>query len=298
MSEITPYKKGQRSILVGIISNFFLAIIKLTTGILGHSFALVADGIESSMDVFSSIVIWIGLKISSIPADQNHPYGHGKAESLSAIVVSIFLLAAAVIIGAESIQKFNTDYQSPAPYTLIILAAVIFTKEFLFRYIFKVSDHIDSIALKVDAWHHRSDAITSGAAFIGISIALIGGNEYAYADVWAALVAACFIAFNGWKLLSASVLEIMDGAPKPHLIDQVSELVLNVKDVRQVSNCLVRKSGIGYFVDVHVSIDGNLTVFQSHEIDHEIKHILKSSTLLVEKVMVHIEPYITTSQTS
>ena len=257
------YIKGQRSIVVGIIINLILAVIKLVTGILGHSFALIADGIESSMDVFSSIAIWVGLKISAMPADENHPYGHGKAESLSAIIVSVSLLIAAIIILVESIQKFQQPYPQPEAYTLIILVLVIFTKEILFRYIFKMSSHINSVALKVDAWHHRSDAITSVAAFIGISIALIGGENYHYADVWAALVAAFFIAYNGWNLLSESVAEIMDAAPDQNLIERVTELVKSVPAVYDVSQCLVRKSGLGYFVDVHVDVDGNLTVFQS-----------------------------------
>jgi cation diffusion facilitator family transporter len=283
-------KSGLMAAGVGMALNMVLAIVKIVTGVVGNSYALIADGIESTADIVSSLVVWTGLKISSLPADDDHPYGHGKAESIAGIIVAVALLAAAVFIAVQSIREIVTPHHAPAWFTLLVLALVIGTKETLFRFVFKVGADISSTSVKGDAWHHRSDAITSAAAFIGISVALIGGPGYESADDWAALLACTVIAFNGYRLFRTALDEIMDAAPAPEVNARVRAEAGSVPGVIRVDECRVRKSGLGMFVDMQVRVDGNLTVFRGNEIAEDVAARLKASPLGVAGVMVHVEP--------
>jgi cation diffusion facilitator family transporter len=198
---VVDVKSGFRASVVSVVVNPLLAVVKIVAGVLGHSHALVADGIESCADVFSSLVVWKALRVSRKPPDEDHPYGHGKAESLAGILVVAALLGAAGIIGVQSVREIITPHRGPESFTLAVLILVVVVKEGLFRYISRAGNALGSTALKGDAWHHRSDAVTSLAAFVGISIALVGGEGYETADDWAALVACVVIAWNGLSLL-------------------------------------------------------------------------------------------------
>lgn len=281
---------GKKSTVISVSVNALLATIKIIAGILGHTYALIADGIESLMDVFSSIVVWSGLQIAARPPDENHPYGHGKAESLAGIVVALGLLAAAVGIAVQSIREILNPSYSPAPFTLLVLIGVIVTKELLFRFVLKVGESIESTAVKVDAWHHRSDAITSLAAFIGISIALIGGKGYESADDWFALLACLVIAYNGIRLFRSAVSEVMDEAPPAEIETRIRDVSAAVPGVKEVEKCLIRKSGYGYFVDIHVVVDGKIQVREGHLIGHNVKDAIQASGLNIFDVLVHVEP--------
>lgn len=278
---------------VGMAVNIVLAIVKIVTGIVGNSYALIADGIESTTDIISSFVVWMGLKISSLPADEDHPYGHGKAESIAGMVVALALLAAAVFIAVQSLREIVTPHHTPAWFTLLVLALVIGTKEALYRFVLKVGDELTSTAIKGDAWHHRSDAITSAAAFVGISIALVGGKGYESADDWAALLACAVIVFNGCRIFRTALGEIMDAAIPNPLQKEIREISSAVPGVVRVEKCRTRKSGLGLFVEIHVEVDGDLTVRRGHEIAHEVSDHLKSSALSVQHVVVHVEPALT-----
>jgi cation diffusion facilitator family transporter len=275
---------------IGMAVNVLLAIIKIVTGILGNSYALIADGIESTTDIISSLVVWTGLKISSLPADEDHPYGHGKAEPIAGMVVAAALLGAAIFIAVQSVREIVTPHHAPAWFTLLVLALVIGTKETLFRFVFKVGSELTSTAVKGDAWHHRSDAITSAAAFVGITIALIGGKGYESADDWAALLACLVILFNGYRIFRAALDEIMDAAAPDELEKKVRELASAVPEVVRIEKCWVRKSGIVLVVEIHVEVDANLTVARGHAIGHEVSARLKDSDLRINHVLVHIEP--------
>lgn len=281
---------GLKTIIVGVVINMLLATIKIISGILGNSYALIADGIESTTDIFSSLIVYGGLKIAAKPPDENHPYGHGKAESLSAFVVSLALLVAALAICIQSIREIITPHHAPAVFTLYILIGVVLVKEVLFRFVLDVSKELNSTSIKVDAWHHRSDAITSAAAFIGISIALIGGDGYESADDWAALLASGLITYNGIKLLRIALHDIMDAAPSTELENQIRNLSKTIDGVIDIEKCYIRKSGLVYIVDIHVIVDGNLSVYEGHYISHKLKDKLCTSDLLIFSVMVHIEP--------
>jgi cation diffusion facilitator family transporter len=283
-------QQGLMAAGVGMAVNIVLAIVKIVTGVLGNSYALVADGIESTADIVSSLVVWTGLRISSVPPDEDHPYGHGKAESIAGMIVAIALLAAAVLIAVQSIREIVVPHHAPAWFTLLVLALVIATKEALYRFVFKVGNELTSTAVKGDAWHHRSDAITSAAAFIGISIALVGGKGYESADDWAALLACSVIAFNGYRLFRAAFDEIMDAAVNPETQARVRQEIEQVPGVIRIDQCRIRKSGLGLFVDLQVRVDGTLTVRQADAIAEDITQRLKSSHLSVGGVMVHVEP--------
>ncbi len=290
ISKTESADKGIRTTFIGIVTSIILAVIKGLAGYFGNSYALIADAIESTSDVFTSIIVLAGLRIAKKPADHNHPYGHGKAEPIVGIIVASALFLAAIIIIVQSIHEIITPHHAPASFTLIVLVLVVLTKEILFRYVIKVGKSVDSVAVKGDAWHHRSDAITSGAAFIGISIALIGGEGYEAADDYAALLASGVIIFNAYRLLKPALYEITDAAPAPDVIIKVREGASKVPGVLAIDKCFVRKMGFEYYVDIHVIVDGNMKVYEGHDIAHRVKDDLIKNYPKISDVLVHIEP--------
>ncbi len=290
-SHQNPIMRGIHSTAVGIAVNMLLALCKGVAGFFGNSYALIADAIESASDVISSLIVLAGLKIASIPRDENHPYGHGKAESIAAVVVAMVLFSAAIIIAVQSLKEIIAPYHPPPePFTLLVLIVVVAIKEILFRFVFCVGEEIESTAVKADAWHHRSDAITSAAAFIGISIAIIGGNRLEAADDWAALFASAIIAFNAYKMFIPAIEDVMDTAPSPHIKKDICKTALTVEGVLGTGKCFVRKMGLSYFADLHVVVDGELTVRKSHEIAHMVKEAICASNPKINDVLIHIEP--------
>ncbi|MDB6151653.1 MAG: Cation diffusion facilitator family transporter [Chthoniobacteraceae bacterium] len=283
-------ESGARLALLGVFINSVLAIAKILAGVLGNCYALIADGIESALDIFSSLILWFGLKVAAAPPDAEHPYGHGKAEPIAAVIVSLAVIGAAVGLSVQSIREIVTPHHAPAPFTLGVLVLVIIVKETLFRKVIHAGDEIGSTAVKSDAWHHRSDAITSGAAFIGISIALIGGQGWEPADDWAALLACGLIAFNGLRLLQPALHEIMDTAPPKEFEDAVRAVAENVVGVVEVEQCRMRKMGLAFYVDIHVGVQGSLTVYEGHRIAHDVKDTIRASDPSIVDVLVHIEP--------
>jgi cation diffusion facilitator family transporter len=285
-----PSVKGLRSTLAGITINVFLAAAKGITGFLGNSYALIADAIESSTDIFSSLIVWGGLKISAKPPDKDHPYGHGKAEPIAAILVSLALFAASVLIVIQSIHEIITPHHAPAPFTLIVLIIVVVVKEMLYRFVFRVGNDIKSTAVVSDAWHHRSDAITSAAVFVGISIALIGGKGFESADDYAALFASVIISFNAYRIFKPAFDEIMDTAPHESIKEQILNTALDVNGVVGLDKCNVRKMGLDFYVDLHVVVDANISVKEGHFIAHEVKDFIISKFPSIHDVFIHIEP--------
>jgi cation diffusion facilitator family transporter len=276
--------------LAGIIVNLCLAAIKGIAGVAGHSYALIADATESLTDVLSSLVVYVGLRVAMRPPDANHPYGHGKAEPMAAVAVSIALFGAAIAIAFESIHEILTPHTMPAPFTLLVLPVVVVAKETMFRFVNRVGSSIGSAAVKTDAWHHRSDAITSALAFVGISIALIGGKGWESADDWAALLASGLIAYNAYLMLRPAVRELGDALPGTRITQEIQPIANTVPGVIDIEKCFVRKMGFDYYVDLHVVVDGNLPVRRGHEIAHQVKDAIQSAYPRVADVLVHIEP--------
>ena len=283
-------QKAIRTTYISIISNTGLALIKGLAGFFGNSYALIADAIESTTDIFSSLLVLFGLKYAKRPADDNHPYGHGRIEPLITIIVVAFLISSATIIAYESIQNIRTPHKIPKSWTLLILGAIILWKELSFQFVMKKSKETNSSALKADAWHHRSDAITSVMAFIGISIALIFGKGYETADDWAALLASGFIFYNSYLILRPALGEIMDEHIYDDLINDIRMKSLEVEGILETEKCFIRKSGMKYHVDLHAVVDGKISVKEGHDIAHELKDHLRNSIPNMGYVLIHIEP--------
>lgn len=289
-TDIHPSVIAIRTTILGIAISILLVFVKGIAGHLGHSYALIADATESGADVLSSALLWIALAVALKEPDENHPYGHGKAEPVAAMIVSLFLIVAAIWIGYHAIEFITTPHKLPKEFTLWVLLFVIAIKELTFRFVMRIGRKINSNAVKADAYHHRSDAITSLAAFVGITIALIGGKGYEGADDWAALLASGLILYNAVKIIRPALAEIMDAAPSDEIVDHVRQLAAGVKKVKSIEKCYVRKMGFDYYVDIHIEVDGNLSVNEGHRIAHLVKDTILQSNLRVANVMVHVEP--------
>jgi cation diffusion facilitator family transporter len=289
--DVHPSVKAIRTTQIGIAISIILVFLKAISGHLGHSYALIADATETGADVFSSTLLWIGLRIATKPADSEHPYGHGKAEPIASIIISFFLMGASVWIGWHALELAMVPHEMPKKFTLYVLLVVMIIKESMFRYVLKVGKQIDSSAVKADAYHHRSDAITSVAAFIGISISLYMGKGYEGADDWAALLASGLIFYNAIQLLRPGLDEIMDAAPSAEIVEQIRTLAAEVSEVKLIEKCYVRKMGFDYFVDLHIELDPDLTVAEGHRIAHIVKDKLIGSELNIKDVLIHIEPF-------
>ena len=273
-----------------IIGNTSLAIIKGLAGFFGNSYALVADAIESTTDIFASFLVLFGIKYSNRPADENHPYGHGRAEPLITFLVVGFLITSATIIAYESIINIRTPHDLPKSWTLIVLAIIICWKEYSFQMAMKKSIITNSSSLKADAWHHRSDAITSIAAFIGISIALVLGKGYESADDWAALFASFFIIYNSYLIFRPALGEIMDEHRYDDLVENIRIESLKVDGIIGTEKCFIRKAGMKYHVDLHAIVDATISVKEGHDLAHKLKDTLRSKILELGHVLIHIEP--------
>jgi cation diffusion facilitator family transporter len=287
--------EGQKVVLAGVLLNLILSMGKIAGGLLGRSNALVADGIESLLDLFSSLLIWVALKYAAKPPDEEHPYGHGKAEALASLIGSLVLAIAGALIAHNSIVSLISALHGaaihlPSPWTLLILVGVIALKETLYQIMAGRARRIGSNALLADAWHHRSDAVTSIAAFIGISISLLGGPRFAVADDWAALFACVVIFYSSYNMLKLSLGDMMDAQVSPDAEKTVLAITCAVPGVISAEKCRIRKSGLSYIADLHIRVGGDISVREGHAISHQVKDLLMASDLPLEDVTVHVEP--------
>jgi cation diffusion facilitator family transporter len=283
--------RGIRTAQIGLLINAALAVVKVITGVLGNSYALIADGIESTTDIFSSLIVWRGLHVAARSPDEEYHFGYGKAESLAAAVVALMLIGAAVGIAIQAIREIRIPHHLPAPFTLVILIGVMIAKELLFRRVATVGSEIDSAAVNADAWHHRADALTSLAAFIGISIALLGGQRYASADDYAALIAACIILFSGVTLIRPAIADLMDRAPDRGLIRTVEQTAESVEGVCAVEKTMARRSGAGYRVVMHVQAEPTLSLRDAHTLGGRVRRHVVAEVPQVLDVVIHMEPF-------
>ncbi len=283
-------QKASQVAIFSVIFNLIMAIVKGLTGYFGNSFALIADAIESFSDVFASFLVWAGIRYSTKPPDENHPYGHGKIEPLVTFVVVGFLLVSATVIVVESIHNLQSPQEIPQAFTLWVLGGVIILKELIYRFVNQKGKETMSTSLQADAWHHRSDAITSLVAFLGISIALILGEGYEKADDWAAMVAAVFIVYNSYGIFRPALGEIMDEHLYDDLVLQIRSIANEMEEVEDTEKCFIRKSGMSFHVDLHLVVDGNISVGEGHEIAHKLKNKIQKSLPEIADVLIHVEP--------
>ncbi len=283
--------RGIRLAQYGLLANGFLAAVKLLAGILGNSYALVADAVESLADIFSGLIVWGGLRYAARDPDQRYPFGYGKAETVAAAVVGLMLVTAALGIGVEAVREIQIPHHSPAPFTLAVLVGVILVKETLFRYVLRGAAEIGSPAVAADAWHHRSDAITSAFAFLGISAALVGGPGWEPADDWAALAASLVILFNGFNIIRPALADLMDRSPNEEVFRSVAAAAHQVEGVLATEKLKIRKSGSRYLLELHVQADPSLSLHAAHILGGKVKRAIRTDVPAVQDVLVHMEPF-------
>ena len=283
-------KSVQRLGFLSLGVNAGLMVVKITAGVLGNCYALIADGVESAGDIITSIVTWLGFHLSLRPADADHPFGHGKIESVAGAFSGFSLFAAATLIVYQSIHEIMTVHAAPAWYTLPVLLLVVLVKETVARIVMKAGKQVESVAVKGDAWHHHSDAITSGTAAVGITLALIGGQRFAVADDWAALLACGIIYYNGYSILRDSFHEILDGQAGSDINNFVIGIAGSVQGVVDVEKCRIRKSGTDFFVEIHVRVPAAMPVGEGHAVGHQVKDAIIAARHAIRDVVVHLEP--------
>ncbi|MDB4909373.1 MAG: cation diffusion facilitator family transporter [Gemmatimonadetes bacterium] len=292
----TSTTRAVRAVQLGLLANVALVAIKLTAGIVGNTYALVADAAESMTDIISSLIVWGGLRLAEKPPDIDHPFGHGRAEALAATVVSVTLLGAAIGIAVLAVQEIRTPHHVPAPFTLAVAGGVIITKGLLARRVRRVGTTVSSTAVKADAFHHMSDAISSFAAFIGIGIALagskyLGGSGWESADDWAALVASVVVFANGIHLLRPAVQELMDRSPSAAILGPIAAAATTTPGVSAIESLKVRKAGLGYLVELHVQANPELSLRAAHVLSGRVKNAIRTALPDVQTVLVHMEPF-------
>ncbi|MDT8367777.1 MAG: cation diffusion facilitator family transporter [Longimicrobiales bacterium] len=280
-----------RVAFVGFATNLILVAVKITAGVVGNSYALVADGVESTLDLFSSVIVWRGVRVAGRAPDPEHPFGYGKAEPLAAALVALLLLVAAVGISIQAVREILAPHDVPAPFTLGVLIGVVVTKEALHRYARHAGEALGSRAVQADAWHHRADVLTSLAAFVGISVAIAGGAAWAPADDFAALFASILIFVNGVRLLRPSLLDLMDRAPGPELETRIREVAREVPGVLAVEKLMARSVGVGYRAVLHVQADPEMPLREAHDLGGRVRSAVRARVDGVVDVVIHMEPF-------
>jgi len=285
-----------RTTYFSIAGNTALAIVKGLAGVFGNSYALIADAIESTTDILASLIVLFGFKYAKRPADENHPYGHGKIEPLITFLVVAFLVVSATIIAYQSIINIQTPHESPKAWTLLVLGVIIVWKEISYRIVIKKGNETNSTSLKADAWHHRSDAVTSVMAFIGISIAIYFGEGFETADDWAALLASGFILYNSYLIFRPALAEVMDENLYNDLVEEIRKVSITVRGVLGTEKCFIRKTGMKYHVDLHAIVNGEISVKEGHDLAHKLKDTLRYEIPTLGHVLIHIEPHLNLMQ--
>jgi cation diffusion facilitator family transporter len=284
-------RRGQGSALRGILLNGALGGAKFVAGLLGHSYAMVADACESFGDVAGSCVTLYGLRLAAEPADKRHPSGHGRAETLASMVTALALVTIGSLIFWHAMGSLGEPRPSPAPWTLLILLPVIVAKERMFHFIYARGKESGSPALVAEAWHQRSDVVTSIAALTGIVVAWIGGPAWSHADSWAAMLASVWVVGTGLWLLGPTLHELMEGSVDPALLDYIHDTSLACPGILGIDKVWVRKLGMRLMIDMHIEVDPDLSVQEGHRLAHEVKDKLQSELPQVRDVMVHVEPF-------
>ncbi len=282
------YKAGEKGARLGILSNVFLFAIKLFAGIFGRSQAMIADAFHTASDILTSAGVFIGFRIARKPADEHHPFGHGRAESIAAKIVSLILILVGLLVAYGSARKLiSGDIAEPRYIALFAAVISIIVKEITYKRVISVSEKIHSASLKADAYHHRSDVFSSVAALIGIAGAKLGN---AYMDPLAGVLVAGFIIKMGIESFHVAYDELMDAAPPAGLRRKMEAIVIGVEGVDEVKKIMVRKTGIEFFVEVIIGVDGTETVEEGHRVTAKIRQAMFNALPGLRDTIVHVEP--------
>jgi cation diffusion facilitator family transporter len=285
------YRKVTQAALLGLIVNLALGIAKLVGGLLGGSYALVADAVNSLGDVVSTIVVLVALRVAQRPPDNEHPYGHTRAEGIAATNVAVVIIMSALAIAWEVMGRSGGERPLPPGWTLWIAGLNVAIKEGLYRYKYAIGKRTGSAAIIANAWDHRSDALSALAVLFGLAVTRLGGKEFLWADSAASLVVVAAIIYSGVKLFHLSASELMDIQADEPMVEQIRAAAANVPGVRGVDKLWVRKSGLEYFADIHIEVDAQMSVADGHLIGHNVKDQLLARFHVLRDVLVHLEPY-------
>jgi len=287
------YALGRRGAWVGIIGNAFLSLIKILAGILGKSYSLISDGLHSLSDITSSLAVLFGMIVAAKPRDKEHPYGHGKAESIASLTVAIMLIVFGLIIGYKVVSSYVDEavFVEPAAYTLWIAFFSVIAKEGMYRYKVNLGKKIKSTSLIADAWHHRSDALSSAVVVVALVLTIYAGEKWAFMDRAGALAVSVMILYAGVKVYLRAASELMDESVDPEIEKEVKKIASTIKEIKYVETLLVRKAGLDFLVDMHIEVDANLSVLESHSIAKLVKNKILQEMPQVKSVLVHVEPY-------
>jgi len=285
------YRVAIRATLIGLGVNCTLGVVKLVGGVLGQSFALISDSVNSLGDSIASVFTIVALRYAQLPPDEEHPYGHTRAEAIAGLFIAVLILASACYVGWEAIVRIGDVHPLPPIWTLWIAAANIAIKESLYRYNKAIGKRTGSTAIVANAWDHRSDALCSLAVLIGLSVIIVGGVRWIWADEVAALIVAAAILWSGGRLLVGSISELLDPQADADFVQQVREFSSKVHGVRAVEKLWIRKTGIEYLIDIHIQVDADMTVAVGHRIGHLVRDQLIAEFAAVRDVLVHLEPF-------
>ncbi len=285
------YKEVTRAALLGLVVNLLLGIIKLAGGVIGNSFALIADAVNSIGDVVTTIVVLFALRVAQRPADAEHPYGHTRAEGIAASNVALLVILSACFVGWESVQRITVQHEIPPVWTLWIAGCNILIKESLYQYKVRIGKRTGSAALIANAWDHRSDALCALAVLIGLGTIRIGGTQFIWADEVASLIVVAVIVWSGIQLFRSSASELMDVQADSEFVGRVRAAAIEVAGVEEIETLWVRKSGLEFFADIHLEVDQHLTVAEGHRIGHQVKDRLLDRFPNLRDVLVHLEPF-------
>ncbi|SHP92526.1 ferrous iron efflux protein [Mycobacteroides abscessus subsp. abscessus] len=288
------FKKAEFVAIIGIIGNLVLAILKWVIGVYANSRALVADAVNSASDVAGSLAVFIGLRAAKQPPDEDHPYGHGKAESIAAIIVAVLLVLVGFEIGKSSFQAFFQPIEAPKLIALVAVIVSIAIKEAMFRYTYKMGKKLNSDALIVTAYDHRSDVYSSLAALVGIGCAILGDKLaigwLVYADPVAGLFVSILILKLAWKLGSESIHNALDHVLHEEDTIELRKIVESIPEVKKIDELHAREHGHYVIIDIKISVDPYITVEEGHRVGKKVKQKLMEERH-VENVFVHINPY-------
>jgi cation diffusion facilitator family transporter len=285
------YRAATRAALLGLVVNLALGVVKLVGGIIGGSFALISDAVNSLGDSLSSCVVLGALWYAQRPADEGHPYGHTRAEAVAASNVALLIIISALIVGWQAMTRLTVIHDVPPIWTLWIAGVNVVIKEGLYRYNSRVGKRIGSTAIIANAWDHRADALCSLAVFVGLGVVRWGGSAYIWADEAAALFVVAAILWSAVKLFRTSTSELLDPQADAKLVQRIRQAAVQVPGVQQVEKLWVRKSGLEYLADIHIKVNAQLTVDEGHRIGHLVKDRLLEDFESLRAVLVHLEPY-------
>lgn len=271
--------------------NLLLGVVKLIGGIIGNSFALIADAVNSIGDVVTTVVVLFALRVAQRPADAEHPYGHTRAEGIAASNIALLVIVSAIIVGWEAMQRITVEHEIPPVWTLWIAGFNVLIKEGLYQYKVRVGKRTGSAAIIANAWDHRSDAFCSLAVLIGLAAIRVGGPQFIWADEAASLVVVAAIVWSGTQLFRSSASELMDVQADSEFVNDIRAAAMSVEGVRDVETLWVRKSGLEFFADIHIEVDQNLTVAEGHRIGHLVKDRLLAEFANLRDVLIHLEPF-------